>query len=229
VSLITTRTFGSRVSARVAPGSSSEAASIAVTCWVVPYQAHRRPTDVKCWLNHPNSLGCARSRELPSEVDGAVKPVGSSHTSALSSKFASKVEPGLRTGLSGWHTPDRSWPFCHGVAAHLSRSPTSAISMSEHFGVSSVSLVRLPAVLLPSQRGSALPQATPASASVRRVFGPASGISTRDATAASAAVGLQRRKEWQSGRSRRGLPHMRTDPGAGEAAARRCSSVTVKG
>lgn len=205
MSLITTRTFGSRVSARVAPGSSSEAASTAVTCWVVPNQAHRRPTDVKCWQITPIRWGALAVANCRARSTAPYKSVGSSHTSALTSKFASKVEPGLRTGLSGWHTPDRSWPFCHGVAAHLSCSPTSAISMSEHFGVSSVSLVRLPAVLLPSQRGSALPQATPASASVRRVFGPASGISTRDATAASAAVGLQRRKEWQSGRSRTGL------------------------
>jgi len=69
--------------------------------------------------NNSNLLEFERSRELRSRVTDAVKSVGSSHTSALTSELALRVEFGLRTDLDEWHSLDRSWPFCHGVVAYL--------------------------------------------------------------------------------------------------------------
>lgn len=80
---------------------------------------HRRPTDVNRWQTAPTCWSSNRVANSASRMTSTVKLVGSSHTSALTSGLALRVEFGLRTVLNEWHSLDRSWPFCHGVVAYL--------------------------------------------------------------------------------------------------------------
>jgi hypothetical protein len=135
----------------------------AVTCGVV---ANLSPlvllTDVK--LRCDAQLRLAFETEPANSASrrtNAVKFVGLSQTSALTSGFAQRVGFSLRAEFDGWHTSDRPWPFCHGVAAHQSCPQVSAVSVTRiHFGESHPVACAASGGVVVAQRGSALPQAT---------------------------------------------------------------------